>query len=147
MNTRHFFHAALAIALTSSACSKSESPPPPPTKPAAGATNSGGSTQVVAAKVDHAAKAKEIFATRCTPCHGAEGKGDGAASASLTPPPRNFHDPAWQSSVDDAYLEKIIKLGGAAVGKSTAMPSNPDLTDPAVISALKDYVRALGKTP
>lgn len=100
-----------------------------------------------AAAAAPAAQAHEIFATRCTPCHGAEGRGDGVASASLVPKPRNFHDAAWQSSVQDDYLTKIIQYGGAAVGKSAAMPANPDLRDPAVIQALALHVRSLGANP
>lgn len=88
-----------------------------------------------------AARAREIFAARCTPCHGPAGAGDGPASQNLVPHPRNFHDPAWQASIDDAYIEKIIKYGGAAVGKSPAMPGNPDLTDPAVVAELRGVVR------
>lgn len=93
---------------------------------------------------DATAKATEVFSTRCTPCHGASGKGDGVASKGLTPPPRDFSDPGWQASVTDEHLEKIIKFGGAAVGKSPAMPGNPDLTDPAVIAALRAHIRSLG---
>ena len=88
------------------------------------------------------AKAQEIFASRCSVCHGPQGKGDGPASAGLTPKPRNFGDPTWQAAIDDAYLEKIIKYGGAGVGKSPAMPGNPDLTDPAVVQALRAVVRS-----
>jgi mono/diheme cytochrome c family protein len=33
---------------------------------------------------------KTIYDARCTPCHGINGKGDGAASALLNPRPRNF---------------------------------------------------------
>lgn len=91
--------------------------------------------------VDPVAKAKQIFHDRCVPCHGDTGHGDGPASASLNPKPRKYADPEWQASVDDAYLMKIIKYGGAAVGKSPAMPTNPDLDD-ATISALKDIVRS-----
>ena len=87
------------------------------------------------------ATAKQIFIQRCVPCHGATGQGDGPASASLNPKPRKYADPEWQASVTDDYLEKIIKYGGAAVGKSPAMPNNPDLTDPAVVAALKDIIR------
>jgi mono/diheme cytochrome c family protein len=96
---------------------------------------------------DPAAKAKEIFSTRCTPCHGADGRGDGVASAALNPKPRNFHDQAWQAKVDDDHIMLTIKTGGAAVGLSAAMPSNPDLNDQSVLAALKDYVRTLGKQP
>jgi hypothetical protein len=35
-----------------------------------------------------------------------------------------------------------VKLGGAAVGKSAAMPSNPDLTDPNVVAGLRTVVRS-----
>lgn len=94
---------------------------------------------------DPAATAATLFAQRCVPCHGSTGQGDGPASASLNPKPRKYADSTWQASVDDAYIEKIIKFGGAAVGKSPAMPNNPDLNDPAVISALKDIVRAFKK--
>jgi len=90
------------------------------------------------------ANAKTVFAQRCVPCHGAGGNGDGPASASLDPKPRNYTDATWQASVDDAYIEKIIKFGGAAVGKSPAMPNNPDLA-PDVITALKDIVRGFNK--
>lgn len=130
---------AVVLALAPAACSKSSSDPsgeaagtaaaPPPTAPAV---------------ADPAAKAKELFAQRCVPCHGAEGKGDGVASKGLTPPPRNFSDPSWQASVTDEHIQTIIHFGGAAVGKSPAMPANPDLADPAVLAALRAHVRSLG---
>lgn len=98
------------------------------------------------AQGDAKQQAQEIFAGRCTPCHGAQGKGDGAASKGLTPPPRNFSDPAWQKSVTDDHIEKIIKYGGAAVGKSPAMPANPDLNaKPQVVTELREIVRGFGK--
>lgn len=91
-------------------------------------------------------EAQEIFAMRCTPCHGPSGAGDGPGSAGLTPKPRNFTDPEWQKSVTDAHIENIIKFGGVAVGKSPAMPSNPDLmAKPEVVSALRQVVRGFKK--
>ncbi len=92
-----------------------------------------------------AAEAAELFKTRCTPCHGPTGLGDGPASASLNPRPRNFHDKSWQKSVTDEHLRKIIQYGGAAVGKSPAMPANPDLqAKPEVIAELAKKIRAFG---
>lgn len=89
-------------------------------------------------------EAQQIFSTRCVTCHGAEGAGDGAASAGLTPRPRNFQDDSWQTSVTDEHIERIIQYGGAAVGKSPAMPANPDLTSkPEVVSALREHIRSL----
>lgn len=91
-----------------------------------------------------AKEAVEIFSGRCTPCHGPHGKGDGPASAGLTPKPRNFTDPTWQSKVTDEHIEKIVLYGGAAVGKSAAMPPNPDLEQyPGIIKALRAHIRSL----
>jgi mono/diheme cytochrome c family protein len=138
-----------AAALLFAAC-KPEPVSDQPTSPVPGAVAPGAVAAAPAAaapSADPAAQATEIFATRCTPCHGAEGRGDGVASASLIPKPRNFHDAAWQSSVQDDYLAKIIQYGGAAVGKSPTMPANPDLRDPAVIQALALHVRSLAKNP
>jgi hypothetical protein len=90
------------------------------------------------------AEAEQLFSTRCTPCHGSTGGGDGVASRGLTPPPRNFHDGAWQESVNDEHIERIIQFGGAAVGKSPGMPPNPDLTSkPEVVAALREHIRSL----
>src|SRR5690242_12139515 len=46
-------------------------------------------------------EAEEIFSTRCTTCHGPSGRGDGPASAGLSPKPRNYHDKTWQASITD----------------------------------------------
>lgn len=94
---------------------------------------------------DARAEAESIFANRCVPCHGTRGAGDGPASAGLDPKPRNFQDHAWQQSVNDDHIARIIQYGGSAVGKSAAMPANPDLQDKqAVVTALVAYVRSLG---
>ena len=90
--------------------------------------------------------AKEIFSSRCIPCHGPAGKGDGPASAALNPKPRNLSDPVWQKSVTDEYIEKIVKYGGSAVGKSPMMPANPDLNaKPAVVTGVRVVVRSLAQ--
>ncbi len=93
-----------------------------------------------------AGKAKEIFTQRCTPCHGPEGRGNGPASATLTPKPRNFHDKDWQGKVTNEHIERIIQYGGAAVGKSPAMPANPDLTgNREVVVALRNFIRTFSR--
>ncbi len=90
-------------------------------------------------------EAEDIYKSRCTMCHGTSGKGDGPVGAALNPKPRALGDPAWQKSVTDEHIEKIIQGGGAAVGKSPLMPSNPDLnTKPDVIKALRILVRNFG---
>ncbi len=91
-------------------------------------------------------EAADIVKNRCTPCHGPTGHGDGPASASLNPKPRNWTDKEWQKIASDEEIEKAITYGGAAVGKSAAMPANPDLqSKPEVVKALRMTVRSFGK--
>lgn len=85
---------------------------------------------------------KEIFKTRCAPCHGETGKGDGPGAAALTPKPRDYTNAAWQDSVKDEDIKKTILYGGAAVGKSAAMPASPDLDGKPDLDALVKYVRS-----
>jgi len=99
-----------------------------------------------APSAEDAKAATELFANRCTPCHGAGGAGDGAASAGLTPKPANFTLADWQGKVTDEHIEKIIVFGGQAVGKAAAMPPNPDLdSKPGVVKALRAHIRSLKK--
>lgn len=123
------------LALTLAACgSKAE----PSTD-----TNANAQTSSPAATIDLATGA-EFFKNTCTPCHGATGRGDGPASASFDPNPRDLSDSAWQLSIDDEYLSTIIKYGGASVGKSTAMPANPILnSDPDTLQSLVAHIRTL----
>jgi mono/diheme cytochrome c family protein len=121
------------------ATSSATATPEPAAAPAAPAA-----TPPHASAVDARAEAEQVFATRCATCHGNAGAGDGPASAGLTPPPRDFQDPAWQASVSDDHIRQIIQYGGAAVGRSPAMPANPDLTGkPEVVEALRAHVRSL----
>lgn len=97
-----------------------------------------------ASSADASAAASLIFKTRCTTCHGETGHGDGPGSIGLTPQPRSFASAAWQDSVSDEHIEKIIVSGGLAVGKSAAMPGNPDLkAKPDVVKELRAKVRSL----
>jgi len=108
------------------------------------ACSSGSSGGAVAISPAAQAEANNIFSTRCATCHGAQGAGDGPGSAGLNPKPRNFREAAWQGSVTDQHINTIIISGGPAVGKSAAMPPNPDLqSKPEVVAALVAHVRSL----
>jgi mono/diheme cytochrome c family protein len=111
--------------------------------PAKGATPAPGKEGVTTAARQEAA---QIFDTRCAACHGAAGKGDGAAAAALDPKPQNYHDMAWQKSVTDEEIAKAIVHGGVSVGKSPIMVPNPDLeSKPEVVQALVDKIRGFGE--
>lgn len=91
-------------------------------------------------------EAQDIFKQRCSTCHGEDGKGSGPAGASLNPKPRDFTDAAWQGSVKDDDLKKVIAKGGPAIGKSALMPPNPDLdSKPEVVDGLVAKVRSFKK--
>ena len=93
---------------------------------------------------DAAKEAASIYAARCAGCHGPSGKGDGTIAAALTPKPRDLTTAEWQKSVTDEYIEKIIRGGGAVVGKSMLMPGNPDLeSKPDVVAELRAIVRGM----
>ncbi len=58
------------------------------------------------------AKGKELFKSTCSSCHGEEGKGDGAAGASLNPKPRNFTSKdAWINGRKIADIYKTLEEG------------------------------------
>jgi cytochrome c553 len=115
--------------------------PPPPekkTEPAPAPAPSAAPAEPTAAD-----QAKIKFDTLCASCHGASGKGDGAAAAALNPKPRDYTDAAWHASVTDEELAKVIVEGGAAVGKSATMPPSPDLKDkPEVVAEIVKIIRS-----
>lgn len=88
---------------------------------------------------------KGVYQKFCVVCHGAGGQGDGAASAALNPKPRNFQDAAYMNTRSDADLKKVVQLGGAAVGKSPAMPPWGSSLKEKDIADVIAYIRLLGK--
>lgn len=95
-----------------------------------------------AAKVDLVA-GKKVFETYCVACHGATGKGDGAAAAALNPKPRNFADAAYMGTRTDEQLRKIVAEGGAANGLSPLMAGWASSLKPHEIDNVVGYVRTL----
>ncbi|MEM8609565.1 MAG: cytochrome c [Myxococcota bacterium] len=133
----------MAMGCTSSP--KEAAPEEPMDQPAAVAPEPAAAPSEPVAAKDPSVEAQEIFQARCVTCHGANGKGDGAASAALNPKPRDYTSPEWQKSVTDDHIAKVIVGGGGAVGLSALMPANPDLADqPEVVDALVALVRNLG---
>jgi cytochrome c oxidase cbb3-type subunit 3 len=65
---------------------------------------------------------KKLYGQFCASCHGQSGKGDGAAAAALNPKPRDHTNKEYMSKMSDDEMLKVIKNGGASVGKSPLMP-------------------------
>jgi mono/diheme cytochrome c family protein len=92
-----------------------------------------------------AGKAK--YDANCVGCHGATGKGDGAAAAALNPKPQDHTDGKAMNALTDKYLFDIIKEGGKAVQKAAVMPAaNKKLTDQDIWD-LVAYIRSLANPP
>jgi mono/diheme cytochrome c family protein len=94
------------------------------------------------------AKAGKVkYDANCVGCHGATGKGDGAAAAALNPKPQDHTDGKAMNALTDKYLFDIIKEGGKAVQKAAVMPAaNKKLTDQDIWD-LVAYIRSLANPP
>jgi mono/diheme cytochrome c family protein len=70
---------------------------------------------------ENVGKGRALFQKNCTACHGESADGKGPAAISLTPPPRNFTDPAakWTRGLEPADIVKTLAEGSPG----TAMPS------------------------
>jgi cytochrome c551/c552 len=130
------------------ACGKGDEPPAPTTgspnaKPETGPKDP---NTIGESGPTPAQQAKLLFDNVCSTCHGLDGTGNGPASESLNPKPRNYTDAAWQSATTDDDLKKIIVEGGQAVGKSGMMPPQPQLKDqPQVLAEIVKIIRGFGK--
>ncbi len=80
------------------------------------------------------------FTSICATCHGTEGNGAGPAAVALNPKPANFQSPEFWQSRDVAHIAKVIRNGGASVGRSPLMPSFGAQFDEKAALALAEYV-------
>lgn len=56
-------------------------------------------------------RGQKIFTQNCQICHGADGAGNGPASAALTPKPADFRSPTFWKTVTRQQMEHTIKNG------------------------------------
>jgi mono/diheme cytochrome c family protein len=84
-----------------------------------------------------AADGKAIYDTRCSPCHGMDGAGDGPAAAAITPKPRNFRERDFWSGRTDTQLHAVVKDGRPG----TLMPPFEGVVSDAEIDAVVAYLR------
>ena len=87
-----------------------------------------------------AQNAADLYAEKCAACHGDEGKGDGPAGQSMTPPPAPFST-ALKGKSDD-WIGTVIVKGGPAVGMTPAMPPHPTISGDQ-LNALIQYIKGL----
>jgi mono/diheme cytochrome c family protein len=143
------FAAALLVA-----CGDAGQPAPPPAEPPPPAqeppqAQPPAPTPPPAAEPagDPVARGGEVYQQFCASCHGPEGNGDGPVSAGLDPKPAKHSDGNYMNALTDAHLEKVIKEGGASVGKSPLMaPWGATLSDAQVKDVIA-FVRSLATPP
>lgn len=99
----------------------------------------------VAQAAGDAVKGKATFQQSCSTCHGDTGKGDGAAGAALNPKPKNLSDKAFNASLKNDYLVKLLKEGGQGVGKSPLMPRFGNSLKGSDVEDVIAYIRSLAK--
>jgi mono/diheme cytochrome c family protein len=147
----------LGIALAWAACGRSESTgeaPAPPPQPAAGAPAPAAAAPAAAAPgAAHTpgsadpARGAAIYAQSCTNCHGPRGAGDGPLAASLDPKPAHHNDGAYMNALSNEHLFKVVKEGGASVGKSPLMAPWGGMLSDAQIWDVVAFVRTLASPP
>ncbi len=81
------------------------------------------------------------YKTYCVTCHGDTGKGDGVAGSALDPKPADFSTKEFWVGKDDAYLKKVVKEGGTAVGKSPLMAAWGSVLSDAQIDAVVAHIK------
>jgi len=85
--------------------------------------------------------AASIYRSLCASCHGAEGAGDGVASAALDPAPANFGNPDfWEQAPDERRINAILN-GGVSVGLSPAMPAWSSQLDEEQAARMVEYLK------
>lgn len=89
------------------------------------------------------AAGKALYAQYCSACHGAQGKGNGPAAATMHPKPRDHTDGTYMNTLSEAHLRQVISEGGAAVGQSPLMPSWQATLTPEQIADVIAYLRTL----
>jgi mono/diheme cytochrome c family protein len=80
-----------------------------------------------------------VFKRYCVLCHGEKADGNGAAAKIYNPPPANL----TLSPYSDDYKTRIIRDGGAAMGRSAAMPPWGKELDETQIRDLVAYLRRI----
>ena len=120
-------------------------PPPPPSAPAVPAPAA--QETASAAPGDAVARGAVHYKMLCATCHGEDGCTPGPGAAGLNPQPAKHCDGNYMNKLSDEHIFKVIKEGGASVGKSPLMaPWGGTLTDDQIHDVVA-FVRSLAKPP
>ena len=59
----------------------------------------------------------KLYLTRCSPCHGPDGKAETPTAQALNPKPRDHTDGAYMNQLSNEHLAKVINNGGPSSGE------------------------------
>jgi mono/diheme cytochrome c family protein len=95
----------------------------------------------------HQARGKRLFYQYCVWCHADSTPAGPSNRSNLNPVPALMNDGAALNGQSDKSLQKIVALGGSAVGKSAMMPPFGRTLTSGEIQALIAYIRAIAQPP
>jgi mono/diheme cytochrome c family protein len=146
--------AALALALVTAsfvalpACKRaSPAPKPNPLRQAYGTQQDWNNPDHFISLNYQQTQGKRIFYEKCVWCHADSTPAGPSNRSNLNPAPPLINDGATLNPLSDAYLENVITLGGAAMGKSAIMPPWGRTLTQEDIRALVAYIRAVAQPP
>lgn len=87
--------------------------------------------------------AENEYREACASCHGESGGGNGPEAQGIVPKPSDFTSKAFWLTRNQPHVEKVIREGGAAVGKSPLMAAFGPRYTREQIAELASYVRKL----
>lgn len=93
------------------------------------------------------AQGKRLFYANCVWCHADATPAGPSNRSNVTPAPSLMNDGATLNGLSDEYLENMITLGGAALGKSAMMPPWGKTLTQEEIRAVIAFVRAIAQPP
>ncbi len=89
---------------------------------------------------------RQLYQQFCTSCHGVSGQGDGPVGRALNPRPADHTSTARMGQLSDEHVIKVIREGGASVGKSPMMAPWGGILSEQDIRDVLAYLRTLSGT-
>jgi mono/diheme cytochrome c family protein len=91
------------------------------------------------------AQGKRVFYQDCVWCHADATPAGPSNRGNLTPTPSLMNDGSTLNKESDEFMQNIITLGGAAMGKSGMMPAYGQTLSQEEVQAVISYTRAIAK--
>jgi mono/diheme cytochrome c family protein len=91
------------------------------------------------------AQGKRVFNQYCVWCHADATPAGPSNRSNLTPVPPLMNDGEKLNGESEEFMQKIITLGGGALGKSAMMPPYDKTLSPAEIKAVISFARAISQ--